>query len=107
MNNARLNPVHPVRVAVAAAALAAAAGIAAGQAQAAPQHKAAATRGPAVEASFKHPKLRHGLLTVTGTDANDMIALRLQAGDPDVLQVDVGADGSADFSFERDRIAEI
>ena len=39
--------------------------------------------------------------------ANDNIALRLQAGDPGVLQVDVGDDGSADFSFKRDRIAAI
>jgi Ca2+-binding RTX toxin-like protein len=106
MNDVRLNAVGPIRVALAAAALAAAAGIAAGQAQAAPQHRAH-THGPAIEASFKHPKLRLGLLTVTGTDANDTIALRLQAGNPDVLQVDVGGDGSADFRFDRDRIAEI
>ena len=31
--------------------------------------------------TFKRPKLRHGVLTIEGTDANDKIALRLQAGD--------------------------
>ncbi len=47
------------------------------------------------------------MLTIKGTDANDKIALRLQAGQPGILQVDVGDDGSADFSFGRDRIAKI
>jgi predicted lipoprotein with Yx(FWY)xxD motif len=56
---------------------------------------------------FKHPKLRHGLLTVEGTEASEKIALRLQAGDPGTLQVDVGDDGSADFSFKRERVAKI
>ena len=50
---------------------------------------------------FKQPKLKHGVLTIKGTEASDKIALRLQAGDPGMLQVDVGDDGSADFSFER------
>jgi Ca2+-binding RTX toxin-like protein len=50
---------------------------------------------------FKHPKLKHGVLTVEGTAASDKIALRLQAGNPAVLEVDVGDDGSADFSFRR------
>src|SRR2546429_5732987 len=31
----------------------------------------------------------------------------LQAGQPGVLQVDVGDDGSADFSFARERVATI
>ncbi|MEN3313009.1 MAG: hypothetical protein V7645_2338, partial [Actinomycetota bacterium] len=35
------------------------------------------------------------------------ITLRLQAGNPGNLQVDVGDDGSADFSFERSKIAKI
>ena len=56
---------------------------------------------------FKHPKLKHGVLTIAGTEASDKIALRLQAGHPDMLQVDVGDDGSADFSFERKHIARI
>jgi hypothetical protein len=56
---------------------------------------------------FKHPKLKHGLLRVKGTEASEKIALRLQAGNPTILQVDVGDDGSADFSFERTEIATI
>jgi Ca2+-binding RTX toxin-like protein len=56
---------------------------------------------------FKHPKLKHGELTIVGTEASDKIALRLQAGEPGILQVDVGDDGSADFSFARDRVAKI
>jgi predicted lipoprotein with Yx(FWY)xxD motif len=56
---------------------------------------------------FKHPKLRHGLLTVEGTEASEKIALRLRAGDPGILEIDVGDDGSADFSFKREKIAKI
>jgi Ca2+-binding RTX toxin-like protein len=56
---------------------------------------------------FKRPRLRHGELTIVGTDASDTIALRLQAGDGGVLQVDVGDDGSPDFSFQRADIASI
>jgi Ca2+-binding RTX toxin-like protein len=99
---------RPVRLAVSAVALAAAvagaAGIAAGQGNAAPANKAS---NPPGQAKFKHPKLKHGLLTITGTEASDKIALRLQAGQAGILQVDVGDDGSADFSFEREEIAKI
>ena len=56
---------------------------------------------------FKKPKLHRGLLTIEGTTASDKIALRLQAGDPAVLIVDVGDDGAADFSFDRDRLRAI
>jgi Ca2+-binding RTX toxin-like protein len=76
-------------------ALAAAAGIVAGAAQA------------SYPAKFKAPKLKHGALTVEGTKASDKIALRLQAGEAGVLQVDVGDDGSADFYFRRTKIAKI
>ncbi len=47
------------------------------------------------------------MLTVVGTEQSERIALRLSAGRPDVLQVDVGDDGWADFSFEREKIARI
>jgi Ca2+-binding RTX toxin-like protein len=43
----------------------------------------------------------NGTLTVTGTAAGDAIALRLRAGSPTTLQVDVGDDGSAQFEFDR------
>jgi Ca2+-binding RTX toxin-like protein len=57
--------------------------------------------------SFKRPKLRRGVLSVIGTDDGERIALRLKSAEPDFLQVDVGDDGSADFSFKRRKIARI
>jgi Ca2+-binding RTX toxin-like protein len=57
--------------------------------------------------SFKQPRLTHGELRVKGTNASDKIALRLKAGEPGILEIDVGDDGSADFSFGRADIAEI
>ncbi len=94
------------------ATVAGAAGIVAGQGNAAPALRAFEASHPTKEASFKHPtlkhpKLKHGVLTIKGTRASDRIALRLQAGNPGILQVDVGDDGSADFSFKRDKIAKI
>jgi len=74
-------------------AVAVAAGIAAGQGNAAP-------KGPFVT-------LENGVLTVDGTNASDNIALRLQAGQPGILQVDLGDDGLADFSFTRAAVANI
>jgi predicted lipoprotein with Yx(FWY)xxD motif/Ca2+-binding RTX toxin-like protein len=56
---------------------------------------------------FRRPTLRHGLLAIEGTQASDKIALRLKAADPNILQVDVGDNGSADFSFKRKHIAKI
>ena len=55
----------------------------------------------------KDPKLKHGIAEDQGHGRRRQIALRLKAGRPDILQVDVGDDGSADFSvrrrFTRDR----
>jgi RTX calcium-binding nonapeptide repeat (4 copies) len=90
-----------------AAAVAGATGIVAGQGNAAPAIKADKASHSSKASGFKHPKLKHGVLTVKGTEASDKIALRLQAGSPAILQVDVGDDGSADFSFERKEIAKI
>ncbi|HEX6663148.1 MAG TPA: hypothetical protein VF025_05695 [Gaiellaceae bacterium] len=56
---------------------------------------------------FKKPTLRYGELTITGTKASDKLALRLKAGDPNTLQIDVGDDGSADFSVARSDVAKI
>src|SRR5262245_17007237 len=53
------------------------------------------------------PKLTNGVLTITGTNGRDEIALGLKAGRPGILQVDVGDNGSADFSFKRKRIDKI
>src|SRR5436309_1805844 len=103
-----VRPVWPSASAVAlAAAVAGVAGIAAGPGNAAPVRNAAKASHAHKADKFKHPKLRHGVLTIEGTEAGDRIALRLQAGYPGVLQVDVGDDGSADFSFERADVASI
>ena len=54
-----------------------------------------------------HAQLEQHTLHVEGTEANDAIALRLAAGNPAVLQVDIGDNGSADFSFPRASINRI
>src|SRR5438552_14557889 len=90
-----------------AAVVAGAAGIAAAPGNAAPVRHAAKASHAHKADKFKHPKLKHGVLTIVGTEASDKIALRLQAGQPGVLQVDVGDDGSADFEFERADVATI
>jgi hypothetical protein len=54
-----------------------------------------------------HARLAHHVLRVKGTEANDAIALRLAAGNPAVVQVDLGDNGSADFSFPRAAIERI
>jgi RTX calcium-binding nonapeptide repeat (4 copies) len=107
----RRKPSPAVRLAASAAAVAAAvagaAGIVARQGNAAPLIKADKASHSSEQSGFKHAKLKHGVLRVKGTNASDKIALRLQAGNPAILQVDVGDDGSADFSFERKEIARI
>jgi Ca2+-binding RTX toxin-like protein len=56
---------------------------------------------------FKKPTLQYGELTITGTKASDKLALRLKAGDPATLQIDVGDDGSANFSVARSDVTKI
>ncbi len=51
--------------------------------------------------------INDGTLEVKGSDRADTLALRLEAGDPNRIQVDVGDDGSADRSFARDDVAAI
>ncbi len=51
--------------------------------------------------------LKHGTLTVKGSDGGQQVALRLQAGDTSVIQVDAGDNGSADFSFDRGHVSAI
>ena len=46
-------------------------------------------------------RVNNATLTLTGNGASDQLALRLQAGVPTTLQVDVGDNGSADLSFDR------
>src|SRR5580765_1483345 len=99
-------PVGLTVLAVAAAA-AVAGGVLAGAGNAAPGK--AAGKAPLQKKSerFKAPTLENGLLRVEGTNAADRIAVRLQAGQPGILEVDFGDDGSAEFSFERTEIAKI
>jgi Ca2+-binding RTX toxin-like protein len=110
-NLIRLKASRAMRLAASAAAVAAAVagatGIVAGQGNAAPPIKANEVSHPSKETRFKPPKLKHGVLRVKGTNESDKIALRLQAGNPAILQVDVGDDGSADFNFERKEITTI
>jgi Ca2+-binding RTX toxin-like protein len=54
-----------------------------------------------------HVQLVQHTLRIRGTEANDAIALRLAAGNPAVVQVDLGDNGSADFSFPRAAIKAI
>src|SRR5215217_3512807 len=67
----------------------------------------AALVAPSVSSASNHKvdgvraKLKHGTLEVTGSRDSDAVALRLKAGDPNRVQVDVGNDDSADFSFWR------
>ena len=51
--------------------------------------------------------VKKGVLAVTGTTSADAISLRLRAGDPTKLEVDLGADGTADFTFDRQRFQSI
>jgi Ca2+-binding RTX toxin-like protein len=69
-----------------------------GATEAKPAQKAAKkpTKKPKVKAS-----IRRGQLNVLGTKGNDRITLRLKPGDKSRLQVDVGSNGSADFTFKR------
>jgi Ca2+-binding RTX toxin-like protein len=46
-------------------------------------------------------------LIVKGTAASDKLALRLRAGAPDKLEVDVGDNGSPDFRIARDKVKRI
>jgi Ca2+-binding RTX toxin-like protein len=78
------------------ALLAAAAGLAAG-----------AAAKPAPGAGPEKPKLEHGVLTIPGTGGSDRIAVRLKAGDPRRLEVDLRDDGSAEFAFPRRHLASI
>jgi hypothetical protein len=54
-----------------------------------------------------HALLAQHTLHLEGTEANDAIALRLAAGNPAVLQVDLGDNGTPDFSFPRAAIGRI
>jgi hypothetical protein len=52
-------------------------------------------------------KIAGDVLRIQGTHRDDRITLRLNARDTNVIEIDVGDDGSADFSFDRSRFARI
>src|SRR5215208_4890909 len=52
-------------------------------------------------------KLKHGTLEVRGSRGTDAVALRLKAGGPSRVEVDVGNDGAADFSFQRQTVKRL
>src|SRR2546430_13840685 len=85
--------------------VAAAAVVAVATAAAYPAQGAAARQRHQLERA--RARLEHHALRVRGTQANDAIALRLAAGNPAVVQVDLGDNGSADFSFPRAAIESI
>jgi RTX calcium-binding nonapeptide repeat (4 copies) len=112
-NFARLNDLRsarPALLAVSAAAAIAAAGGLAGTAGAhgmGSTHHAYKASHLRYAAMVDDPRLEQGELRLDGTNAGDRLALRLQSGNPAILQVDVGDDGSADFSFARADVARI
>lgn len=57
---------------------------------------------PADPACAPHlARIEAGCLHIVGTAADSLLALRLKAGAPHILEVDVDSDGSADFTFDR------
>ena len=92
--------------AVAATAVVGGAAIATGQAGASPFRSTHSGLHRFYDPRFKPPTLRHGVLSIEGTNAADSIALRLKAGDPTILEV-VGDNGSVDFQFARAKISAI
>jgi Ca2+-binding RTX toxin-like protein len=46
-------------------------------------------------------KVENGTLSLRGNGASDTLALHVRVGEPDVLEADVGFDGTIDFSFDR------
>ena len=58
-----------------------------------------ATAAPSAQAAKPTASIEGGTLTVTGTARADVLALRLDPVASDTVDVDVGDDGTADFSF--------
>jgi predicted ester cyclase len=51
--------------------------------------------------------VENGVLKVVGDSASDRLTLQLAPGFPGVLEIDVGSDGTADFSFDRSTFTAI
>ena len=65
------------------------------------------TPGPPPPPPQFEANITAAILTVTGSGESSNLALRLKAGDPTILEIDVGDDGSADFSFDRTQFDHI
>jgi hypothetical protein len=52
-------------------------------------------------------ELHDGILQITGTPGADTVALGLKPGNSSVSDVDVGDDGTVDFSFDRGTLRAI
>jgi len=82
-------------------------------AQAKPKPKISKGKAKAKYKQPKHKKpkvkghVKKRVLVVIGTHRGETIALRLKAGNPNKLQVDVGNNGSADWQFNRNRFNQI
>jgi len=106
-NSLTVRSIRLTALAIAAATATVAAGTLAGAGNAAPARAAGKAASHSQKKQIEQPTLENGLLKVEGTNEADRIALGLQAGQPGILQVDFGDDGSVEFSFERSQIAEI
>ena len=72
----------------------------------APPEKAATQKPTKTKAKVK-ASIRRGRLNVLGTAKSDKITLRLKPRDRSRLQVDVGGNGSAEFTFKRSAFKRI
>jgi Ca2+-binding RTX toxin-like protein len=61
--------------------------------------------GPA--AAAYSAEVESGVLKLVGDSAGDRLTLQLAPGSPGILEVDVGSDGTADFSFDRSTFTAI
>jgi hypothetical protein len=68
---------------------------------------AVAIATPASASQSPSAYVSYDTLTITGTNAADVLALRLAAGAPNTLQVEFGDDGVAEFSFDRTTFTKI
>jgi Ca2+-binding RTX toxin-like protein len=66
-----------------------------------PPPEKAATKEPTKTKPKVKASIRRGQLNVLGTTKSDKITLRLKPGNKSRLQVDVGSNGSAEFTFKR------
>jgi hypothetical protein len=68
---------------------------------------APALASPAAASPSASASVANDTLTITGTNGNDVIAVRLAAGEPNTLLVDFGDDGTAEGTFDRTTFSRI